>query len=377
MKKLRKLLAMLTMAAMAASMLSGCAGSGAKETAAPASEKATEAATQASTEKTGESEAPTAQTPDGEVKKIAFITPQRLGDEGPVDLVYEGVKKASDEWKIEVRVVETQAGEYEESMRAMINEGCTLVVAVFPELADAVATVSKEYPEIDFIHAVSSAIGDNVAAVGCMYQDSAFVMGAMAGLLTEVNKVAFITGVDNADGRAYYDGFVEGVQYVNPEIKDVPFNAIGDFEDAITAKEIALSNYNSGCDVIFSGGGKNIFGIMEAVNEMGDGYYYLSCTGNYTTSDYYPGRIPACHYEDFPGALYDMVTQWYHGEFKAEMVAMQLKNGYFSCVMADEADCHIDQEIRDQVQEIAEKVKSGEIVVKSMPALESYVEYIK
>ena len=109
-----------------------------------------------------------------------------------------------------------------------------------------------------------------------MYQDSAFVMGAMAGLLTEVNKVAFITGVDNADGRAYYDGFVEGVQYVNPEIKDVPFNAIGDFEDAITAKEIALSNYNSGCDVIFSGGGKNIFGIMEAVNEMGDGYYYLS-----------------------------------------------------------------------------------------------------
>lgn len=45
MKKLRKLLAMLIVAAMAASMLSGCAGSGAKETAAPASEKATEAAT--------------------------------------------------------------------------------------------------------------------------------------------------------------------------------------------------------------------------------------------------------------------------------------------------------------------------------------------
>lgn len=376
MKKLRKLMALLTVAAMAASMLSGCGGSGAKETAA-AAEKASEVKTEAVPAATEKAESQPSQAPDGEGKKIAFITPQRLGDEGPVDLVYEGVKKAADEWKIELRVVETQAGEYEESMRAMINEGCTLIVAVFPELADAVATVSKEYPDIDFIHAVSSAIGDNVAAVGCMYQDSAFVMGVMAGLLTKVDKVAFITGVDNADGRAYYDGFVEGVQYINPEIKDVPFNAIGDFEDAITAKEIALSNYNSGCDVIFSGGGKNIFGIMEAVNEMGDGYYYLSCTGNYTTADYYPGRIPACHYEDFPGALYDMVTQWYQGSFKAEMVAMQLKNGYFSCLMADEADCHIDQEIRDQVEEIAEKVKSGEIVVKSMPALESYVEYIK
>lgn len=377
MKKMRKWMALFTAAAMTAAMISGCAGSGQTEATAAPTEKTTEAKTEESVKTPEQTKSEPQKSPETEAKKIAFITPQRLGDEGPVDLVYEGVKRAADEWKIEVRVVETQAGEYEESMRAMINEGCTLIVAVFPELADAVATVSKEFPEIDFIHAVSSAIGDNVSAIGCMYQDSAFVMGAMAGLLTKVNKVAFITGVDNADGRAYYDGFVEGVQYVNPEIKEVAFNAIGDFEDAITAKEIALSNYNSGCDVIFSGGGKNIFGIMEAVDEMGDGYYYLSCTGNYTTADYYPGRIPACHYEDFLGALYDKVTEWYKGEFKAEMVAMQLKNGYFSCVMADEADCHIDQEIRDKVQEIAEKVKNGEIVVKSMPVLESYVEYIK
>ena len=377
MKKMRKWMALFTAAAMTAAMISGCAGSDKTKTAVTPTEKAVETKTEKASETPGQTQSEPQKAPEAETKKIAFITPQRLGDEGPVDLVYEGVKKAADEWKIEVRVVETQAGEYEESMRAMINEGCTLIVAVFPELADAVATVSKEFPEIDFIHAVSSAVGDNVAAIGCMYQDSAFVMGAMAGLLTKVDKVAFITGVDNADGRAYYDGFVEGVQYVNPNIKEVAFNAIGDFEDAITAKEIALSNYNSGCDVIFSGGGKNIFGIMEAVDEMGDGYYYLSCTGNYTTSDYYPGRIPACHYEDFPGALYDKVTEWYKGEFKAEMVAMQLKNGYFSCVMADEADCHIDQEIRDKVQEISEKVKNGEIVVKSMPTLESYVEYIK
>lgn len=71
-------------------------------------------------------------------KKVAFVTAQRLGDEGPVDMVYRGVEPACEEAGLQVHVVEAKKGEYEESMQAMIAEGYDLIVAVFPELLDSV-----------------------------------------------------------------------------------------------------------------------------------------------------------------------------------------------------------------------------------------------
>lgn len=308
-------------------------------------------------------------------KKIAFITPQRLGDEGPVDLVFDGIKKAADDFNLDLKVVEAQAGEYEESMRAMINEGCELIVGAFPQLADAFAVVSKEYPDVNFLHALSSTYSDNMASTGVMYQESAFAMGVLAGSMTKTNKLAFIYGVDNKDGHAYHEGFVEGVNYVNPEAaKNIPYSVIGNFEDAITAKEIALTSYNNGVDIIFSGGGKAAFGIMEAVKEMGEGYYYFGCAWDYTTQTYLPGRIPACHMANHPQIMYDMISKWNDGNFVGECVVMRLKNSYMECKMADEADCHIDQEYRDIVKEVSEKIQSGELVIKSMPSEEEYIQ---
>lgn len=154
-----------------------------------------------------------------EEKKIAFISSQRLGDNGPVDMIYEGVLLAQEECGFGVHVIEAQRGEYEESMQAMIAEGYDLILAVFPELLDAVNSVAAQNPDIPFIHAIAKNIGDNIHGYAVQEQESSYVMGAFAAMMTQTKKIAFLGGVDNVDINNYLSGMREGATAVDPSVE--------------------------------------------------------------------------------------------------------------------------------------------------------------
>lgn len=304
------------------------------------------------------------------VNKVAYITSQRLGDDGPVDIVYRGIKAGCDEAGIEVHVVEAKKGEYEESMQAMISEGYNLIFAVFPELLDSVKAVAKQNPDVSFIHAICATKGDNLEGICCYEQQSSFVMGVLAAMTTKNNKVAFVGGVDNPDTHRYLDGYLEGIEYVNPDI-EVQTSWIGSFEDPAKAKELALVHYQNGVDVLWGSGGKSALGLYEAAKEMGEGYYVMGCTDD--NNDRLPGQVLASHYEAWDTAAKDLVIDWNDGVFEPGLKVLTLENGYAYCKLADESQCEIPQEVRDKVEEVTEQIKSGEIVVKSMPSYEEVI----
>lgn len=190
----------------------------------------------------------TSQT-NSNTKKVLFLTPQRLGDEGPVDMIYKGVTNAAQKVSLDIKVVEAQRGEYEESIQAMIAEGCELVIAPFPELIDAVKNAADQNPNVAFIEPVTVVKGNNLQGICCYEQQSSYLMGALAALMTRTNKIAFVGGVDNPDINRYLDGYKEGALAINPTI-EVQASWIGSFEDPAKAKELALVHYNNGCDIV-------------------------------------------------------------------------------------------------------------------------------
>ena len=169
---MKKKITSLMAALLAASLLFGCQ----KVNQAPTTEAV-------SVEPSQEGETPSDEG-GGSTNKVAYITAQRLGDDGPVDMVYRGIKAACDEAGLECHVVEAKKGEYEESMQAMISEGYNLIFAVFPELLDSVKNVSAQNPDVQFIHAICATKGDNLEGVCCYEQQSSFVMGVLAALMT-------------------------------------------------------------------------------------------------------------------------------------------------------------------------------------------------
>lgn len=327
--------------------------------------------TNAPVEKTQSIDTPISQSE--EVEKVAFITPQRLGDGGPVDAIYSGVENACKTNNVECHVVETQRGEYEESMVAMINDGYTLIVAPFPELKDAIDSVSDQYPAVKFIHVVAANSGPNIQGVIGYEQESSFVLGAFAALMTKTKKIAFVGGVDNPDIRRYYDGFAEGIAYIDPTI-EVQSSWIGSFEDPAKAKELSLVHYNSGADIVWGSGGKSILGLFEAAEEMGDGYYAMGCSVN--QNDYKPGKILASHVEYYlDKGVEDAVNAALNDKFEPGLSIYNLSNGYMDVILASaDLGVNIPDDVRKQVNEVSDKIKSGEIDVKSMPSFEEIRE---
>ena len=306
---MKRRIALLAAACMTVMALGGCQ----KVNEAPA----TEAASQA--EASGPAGAEASEGKSG--NKVAYITAQRLGDDGPVDMVYRGIKAGCDEAGIEVHVVEAKKGEYEESMQAMISEGYNLIFAVFPELLDSVKNVSKQNPDVSFIHAICATKGDNLEGICCYEQQSSFVMGVLAAMTTKTNKVAFVGGVDNPDTHRYLDGYEEGIQYVNPDI-EVQTSWIGSFEDPAKAKELALVHYQNGVDVLWGSGGKSALGLYEAAKEMGEGYYVMGCTDD--NNDRLPGQVLASHYEAWDTAAKDLILDWNNGVFEPGLKVLTL-----------------------------------------------------
>ena len=48
-------------------------------------------------------------------------------------------------------------------------------------------------------------------------------------------------------------GFIEGAQFVDPDVK-VLVSYVGSYVDSATAKELAITQYSNGADVVFVAG---------------------------------------------------------------------------------------------------------------------------
>ena len=221
--------------------------------------------------------------------KAAFITPQALGDGSVTDLAYSGFTRAADEFGIKTQVVEVQVGEYEETMRMMASEGYGLLVCLQPDLTDAVRTVAPEYPDTLFFSMLGE-IDDipNVLGSCNREQEGSYLAGVTAALMSKTGRIGAVIGQDMAQNNRYAAGYEDGAKTVRSDIQ-VDIVYAGTFEDPAKGKELALTLYNSGCDVVYQVAAKTGLGVFEAAKELGEGHYVVGC--DIDQSPMIPGQV--------------------------------------------------------------------------------------
>jgi basic membrane protein A len=369
MRKHKRLLSAVSAIAVLGLVAGACGGddSSSDTTAAETTEAPAET-TEAPAETT---EAPTTDAPSGDVKVGLLFDVTGRGDKSFNDAAAAGLDRATAELGI-VPSESTPTGDADraERLKGLIDAGNQLVIGVGFLWSDALTAGAAENPDTNFAIIDSVIEADNVASLVFAEQEGSFLVGVAAALKTKTNKVGFIGGVENDLIKRFEVGFTAGVKAVNPDIEVVaqyisqPPDFSG-FSDTAKGKEIAAAMYESGIDIIYTAAGGSGLGAFEAAREAG------------APGDVWAIGVDSDQYElvgpelqpyiltsmlkKVDVAVYGVIKDLVEGNFTAGVKVFDLASdgvGYST------SGGFVD-DIKDQIDEYAAKIVSGEIEVPS------------
>ena len=204
---------------------------------------------------------------------FALILPNPLGDRSFVDSSNRGAERAIEELGIAGTVIETNGiSEHEAAMRGGIQAGNDIVLGLAID-AELLFALAEEFPD-QLFGAPSDVFADelpaNVAAYQINVHESSFLVGLIAGMMTETNNVGAVVGGDAPGLNQFFWGYNQGVLEVCPDCT-VQVSYLGfDFNNPTLGLESALAQYEAGADIVYQVAGRTGEGVLEAAAQTGN-----------------------------------------------------------------------------------------------------------
>ena len=226
--------------------------------------------------------------------------------------------------------------------------------------------VAEEYPNVKFLYLADALPGyKNIASTVYAEQEGAFLIGALAGLLTKTDNVGSVAAIkgDTVQERFTY-GFTAGAKYVNPSVT-VQNGYTNSYSDINKGGEIASVMYKKGADIVSTFAGACNLGVFNAANDAGDGKYcFGAAKGQF---DKMPNKIIASLVKPVDQTVETVIGQYIEsGELETDdILSLGLSNNgvivrYTN--MNDELLKLITPEIQAKLDEIKADILSGKIV---------------
>ena len=311
-----------------------------------------------------------------ETIRVGYFVNSTLGDKSFFDSAKRGIDKAEAELGIKSKTVEagTNQADWAPGLESMVaSKDYDVIVVGTSQMVEIVSDLAAKYPDQKFIFfddVVSDR--DNVYSMTYSQSEGSFLAGAFAALVTTSTEleganpekvVGVIGGMDIPIINDFISGYKQGAQYVDPEV-EVISSYIGNFNDAPKAKELALSQIKSQkADIIFQVAAGAGMGVLEAANEAG--VYSIGVDSN--QNDIYPGSVLTSMLKNIDNSVYRALEMLTKGTLKfGTQEQLGIKEGGIGLAQDDLYKQYVPQSIRDKIDEIQNKVASGEITVDSI-----------
>lgn len=202
----------------------------------------------------------------------ALLLTQRRGDKGVIDSLVTGFESGTESLGYQdAQIVQLEdPATYEQTVRQVAGSGVSIVIATFPPMIDSIKAVAPEFPDVNFV-IIDAVIGEelpNVQELFFFENESSYLAGIAAGMMTETDKVGFIGGDDVDVINRYLVGFYEGAHAANDAVT-VCWAYAKTFEDPAKGREVALALIEDDVDVLHAATAGTQLGIYEAVEETG------------------------------------------------------------------------------------------------------------
>lgn len=184
---------------------------------------------------------------------------------------WQGVQHAAKDFPIIMRDAEPgDPTSIEPAIRAFAERNFDLIIAVGFNESPIIDTVAKDYPNLNFAIVDGFVQLPNVASLIFKEHEGSFLVGMIAALTSKTGAIGFVGGMDIPLIRRFEMGYEAGAKRIQPQIT-VFANYVGVTSEAWNnppkGKELALSQYEAGADVVFAAAGASGLGVFDAAED--------------------------------------------------------------------------------------------------------------
>ena len=309
----------------------------------------------------------------GKTFKVGMVTDEGgVNDQSFNQSAHEGLMAAEKDLGIEQSVQEShEVADFAPNFETLLDAENDLIWGVGYKLADATHEAAINNPEtlygiVDFTFEDNpdypEGNPDNLVAVVFKQEQPSFLVGYIAGRMTESNKVGFVGGVPGDVIWGFDYGYQAGVQYAAKELGkeiDVLSQYVEDFSDASKGKSIATSMYQQGRDIVFHAAGGAGDGVIEAAKEQDKWVIGV----DKDQSDMAPENVLTSAMKRVDVGIYNVVKSLTEGKFPGgKTVVYGLEDGGAVDIAPTSAE-HVPGDILEKVEELKQEIIDGKIVV--------------
>jgi basic membrane protein A len=170
---------------------------------------------------------------------------------------------------VEVQIDYTENIWGEDSLRVMseyADAEYDIVWSLTGSDSDYIVQIMDQYPDVLFAHSGGGGItlGKNSVHVWGLVHEPTYIMGLIAGMMTESNVIGMVGSFPSEDVNSEVNSYIAGAKSVNPDVV-TKITFINSWWDPDKAKESAVAQIAAGADFIYP----TIFGAFEAMDEAG------------------------------------------------------------------------------------------------------------
>ena len=302
-----------------------------------------------------------------------------LGDNSFNDAAQQGILQAEEEYGIEYSEAEPDGagefGQFQQRYASSTDPEYDLVSTIGFNQGDALSETAPQYSDQNFMIVDTVVDEPNVANYVFREEEGSFLMGVLAGRLTETDfsagagstapdstNVGFVGGVDSPVIRKFQAGFEAGVDHASDDV-DVITSYVGSYADPSGGQEAALSMYQSGADIVYHASGATGVGVFQAAQE--EGRFAFGVDQDQSVSEpSFSDIIVASMVKRVDTAVFESIENVINDDHQGgSTTALGLQSNGVECVYGQEIGGQVPDEIVTAVTEARDEIIAGNIDV--------------
>lgn len=298
--------------------------------------------------------------------KIGILIPGSPTDGGFCQQGAEAGAKL-EELGYQVSVVEAiTAEEIKSEAENMAADGYQIVFGHGAQSTSPIAEISPDYPDTWFVTLGGEVVTDNQFPVCVCAEESCYVLGVVAGMLSETGTISYTLGGDFPSYVKYTNALKLGARSVNADIKTL--GAVLSSTNANECYETTRNQIEQGADFVFGNCNEGQLGAIKAAQEA-PGVFILGCLGDF--SEMAPDKVVANMVCDYSVGYVQATEAILSGNAPDGIMMQTIATGCVDFVWNEQMKETLPQEVIDAAEQALDDIRNGVIDVPNEYELDS------